>query len=875
VDPWNFEDRTRDHDRLRDSLKRAQDFLEKHLPKVTHRPLDSNRLPHRPAEPRWKAPRTSTRILPTYALPGSPWLAAQEELDPAYVTQLAAAGDTLVAQVLPKGSGLAPSPTAADLAPTEDVQITQEIRDLSAQLGNDPVKIYEYVRNTIDFEPTWGSIKGSVLTRWEKSGNAFDTASLLIALLRAANIPTRYVLGTIQVPAAQAQNWVGGVATPQIAANILASGGVPASYSATHVTLEHVWVEAYVPYAHYRGVPLGPTGRTWIPLDASFKQYTYTQGLDVPTIVGFDANAFLQQAQAGATIDPVTGSATNVNQAFIENEANRLRTLLQTHVETNLPNATMADIAGGRSIAPTTLGLLPASLPYRAVATTSEAVALPGSLRHHVTITLLDEFGLSVVASVTRSLPEVATRKITVSYGPASSADLTILESYASQQATSIPAYLIRFVPEIRIDEALAATGPSISMGKNQAILITLEGPNQSSDQLRHDRVVGDYNLIGLELGNSSGRRVSESRARLLQTKARLERQEVASLTKGDIVGELLNASMLAYWAQLNLFARVAGDTRRAVLLRLPSEALNALTAEVSYAFDAPVMAKAGGLTMDVARSLLTPVSATGDKDAEKALSLSIGVTSSYLEANVFEQLLQSPGKGVSAAHVIRFANTQGIPVYQITQANLGTVLGNLALSEEAKADIQSAIAAGKVVYAPAAEVTINGWTGTGYFVIDPASGAGVFPISGGLAGGSINWSELISIELFFLALSASILLIPYALVTSLLAGIFISLLLWYVSIIADNLIKGRPWWTPPPASQIAGTLLSIGYQALIGAILTLTIGTLVWAPIVALGPLLVTVAVVLIAFMIIFDRQVNPPWEGRLAPHIPRSVLA
>ena len=84
-------------------------------------------------------------------------------------------------------------------------------------------------------------------------------------------------------------------------------------------------------------------------------------------------------------------------------------------------------------------------------------------------------------------------------------------------------------------------------------------------------------------------------------------------------------------------------------------------------------MAKAGGLTVDVARSLLTPVSATGDKDAEKALSLSIGVTSSYLEANVFEQLLQSPGKGVSAAHVLRFANAQGIPVYQITRANLGT----------------------------------------------------------------------------------------------------------------------------------------------------------------------------------------------------------
>lgn len=240
ADPWNVQDRAHDQTRLRHHLSKASDLLDIHTPKPRHRPLDPHKLPSRPAEPRWKAPQTSSRILPTYAWPGSPWLAAQEELDPAYITHVAASSDALVAQVLPKNSGLSASPTAADLAPTEDVQITQEIRDLAAELNNDPVKIYEYVRNTIDFEPTWGSIKGSVLTLWEKSGNAFDTASFLIALFRAANIPARYVLGTIQVPAAPAQNWAGDAATPQIAATILASGGVPVSYNATSVTLEHV-----------------------------------------------------------------------------------------------------------------------------------------------------------------------------------------------------------------------------------------------------------------------------------------------------------------------------------------------------------------------------------------------------------------------------------------------------------------------------------------------------------------------------------------------------------------------------------------------------------------------------------------------------------
>ncbi|WP_420864302.1 transglutaminase domain-containing protein [Thalassolituus pacificus] len=33
-------------------------------------------------------------------------------------------------------------------------------------------------------------------------GNAFDTASLLVVLLRAANVPARYAFGTVRMPVA-------------------------------------------------------------------------------------------------------------------------------------------------------------------------------------------------------------------------------------------------------------------------------------------------------------------------------------------------------------------------------------------------------------------------------------------------------------------------------------------------------------------------------------------------------------------------------------------------------------------------------------------------------------------------------------------------
>lgn len=59
----------------------------------------------------------------------------------------------------------------------------------------------------------------------------------------------------------------------------------------------------------------------------------------------------------------------------------------------------------------------------------------------------------------------------------------------------------------------------------------------------------------------------------------------------------------------------------------------------------------------------------------------------------------------------------------------------------------------GKVVTVPQTEINFNGWTGVGYIIIDPTTGAGAYMISGGL-GGAILAFVLIAI-LAFLALTA------------------------------------------------------------------------------------------------------------------------
>jgi hypothetical protein len=105
------------------------------------------------------------------------------------------------------------------LAATEDIQLTPAVK--AQELNNNPVQIYNWVRNNISFIPSYGSIQGSELTLQKKRGNAFDTASLLIALYRAADIPARYVYGTIDVPADKVMNWVGGVTKVEAAQSLV------------------------------------------------------------------------------------------------------------------------------------------------------------------------------------------------------------------------------------------------------------------------------------------------------------------------------------------------------------------------------------------------------------------------------------------------------------------------------------------------------------------------------------------------------------------------------------------------------------------------------------------------------------------------------
>lgn len=225
-------------------LARLADYFDQFPATRKPQRLEAGKLP-------WRTPTPSTRM------PAETKAAWHQNLHRDQHVRLAQAGNVGPIQfnLLPEPAF---APNAADLAPTDEVVLTPAIRAKAAELGNNPVAIYNWVRNHIDFAPTSGAIQSAQDTLDKMRGNATDTASLLIALLRAANIPARYQWGTIDLPAARVMNWVGGVTKPEAALQILNQGGIAArgitsGGQFTTIRMEHVWVQAYVNWTPSRG----------------------------------------------------------------------------------------------------------------------------------------------------------------------------------------------------------------------------------------------------------------------------------------------------------------------------------------------------------------------------------------------------------------------------------------------------------------------------------------------------------------------------------------------------------------------------------------------------------------------------------------------
>ncbi|GAA4349205.1 hypothetical protein GCM10023165_35780 [Variovorax defluvii] len=83
------------------------------------------------------------------------------------------------------------------------------IAELARSLRNHPDLIYQYVRNNVEYYPTFGIQKGALGAVLDNQATAHDQAALMVELLRASSIEANYVRGIVKLSAAQLAEWWG------------------------------------------------------------------------------------------------------------------------------------------------------------------------------------------------------------------------------------------------------------------------------------------------------------------------------------------------------------------------------------------------------------------------------------------------------------------------------------------------------------------------------------------------------------------------------------------------------------------------------------------------------------------------------------------
>ena len=69
--------------------------------------------------------------------------------------------------------------------------------------------MFQFLVNNFTYQPYNGAKKGPLATLQTQAGDDWDLDALLAALLGQAGVPTQYVSGTINVPIATLENWLG------------------------------------------------------------------------------------------------------------------------------------------------------------------------------------------------------------------------------------------------------------------------------------------------------------------------------------------------------------------------------------------------------------------------------------------------------------------------------------------------------------------------------------------------------------------------------------------------------------------------------------------------------------------------------------------
>lgn len=720
---------------LKDKVTKALEHVSSKQHRRAHQPFDPNNMPFKVKQPDEKnKPKVTREQFHAAGLYDRP------------LTQLAALGDF-------KFDQLTGADNPAYLAETDEVVLTDFVKAKAVELEHDPVKIYNFVRNNVEWLPTWGAMQDSDLTLGSLKGNAMDISSLLIALYRASGIPARYVHGTIDVPIDKFMNWAGGFTDAEAALRFAASGGIPLDGVITggkvsHARMEHVWVEAAIDFVPSRGVK-NKSADTWVQMDGGFKQHELSDGIDEETIYNVDVDAIYENYLNSRTFSEAESWISGTDFNIFDPTISQMRSDLESYLNSQTVQPTLRDVVGGKKTIIKDEKGFAGTLPHKLILRSGSYDKIPSQMQHHVSIQFGSGSSTSNGVTVTLPYAKVNNQKVTLSAKPATQEDENLLHSFLpdsevadlSQLSFSFPGYLIKMIPELKLNETVIAEGKANTFGSSFPLSLTQKSPDMTAKNSVSSMTLGSYMALMFLGGSISAVNLNSVKNKIVDTKKVLESgdvNQISSLSKDQIVGDILYSGELSYFSHFLAKTYLLSIPQGTMLNLLPSGGSYGYVPKVDYLFGLPNTVEPGAIEMDLNQLMVSSGILNGDISKKLLYTQQVGFLSSILEHFIPEQMFNTANESaeaISSVKSLRLAMELGQKVYRIDQNNVASTINNIHHDNDTMTNIRNAVSSGQIVITHEDPIYLEGWSGAGYIVLDPDTGSGAFLISGGTNG--------------------------------------------------------------------------------------------------------------------------------------------
>lgn len=616
---------------------------------------------------------------------------------------------------------------------TRDVetQMTPAILSKTEELGT-PKAVYEFVKNSINYEFYYGSKKGAVGTFEEMSGNDMDQASLLISMLSYLGYNVEYELVNIRITYDQAIKWTS-TNNIQSALNLLGS-----QYKLNVSNDE----ELIIVNNKIIVKMFSDNFENYILFDPSFKYYKNNPDSVYNNIDNYEVNT--NKLLEAVDLEDIDYFSETNNEVI--NNAKKYNSI-------KLPiSRNIIDVEKETSYEVAEIGVLDRQKLY-------------DTISNKISISI--SYGTEIFVDYTINTSEIYGKNIIITF-----------------ENNSFGLY----VPILKID------GKNINsltdMGIQATNLCTLtindycnendiSNKNATHTSIKELKVSGIYS-VNFDFGTISSTQLNNSFEKVCNLSSTIGENNVYS---SEYLGEFLHFAGLMYFAHYDVENRLLSEQNQVYDRSSISCSITDFEKDIFIGIgNYASISNTGYFGIDVVLIDRIIASLTNNNDILKEHSLATGIVSSNLENVIWRELTGL--EGISTTKVLTVAEENNIEILAINNDNKNTELTKISnvIDNSSYNEIVNELNNNEniLVLIPSENINVNEWNGTGYILLDTETGVGTYRLSEGISGGrtttAVTLAYLVTVISDASSISSSVMILTEALFATTPIGCIIGL---------------------------------------------------------------------------------------------------